>query len=97
MDQVHDTYNMIHACEVANEAEMAIGIRRASEFHELFDAALKESEGGNGEQYLGDHDMESDSALPSVIEISSGSIMEIESGSAPAPPLEPEPEGIDGV
>jgi hypothetical protein len=44
----------IHVCEVTNEAEMAIGIQRASEFHELFDAALKkESEGGNGEQYLG--------------------------------------------
>jgi hypothetical protein len=41
--------------------------------------------------------MESDSALPSVIEISSGSIMEITSGSAPTLPLEPEPEEIDGV
>ena len=32
---------MVHACEVANEAEKAIAIRRASGFNKLFEAALK--------------------------------------------------------
>ena len=41
MDQVRDTYNMAHGCEVANEAEKDIGIRRASGFNELFEAVLK--------------------------------------------------------
>src|SRR6266542_4193121 len=41
MDQVRDTYNMAHGCEVANEAEKDIGIRRASGFNELFEAFLK--------------------------------------------------------
>lgn len=49
MDQVRDTYNMVHACEVANEAEKAIAIRRASGFNELFEATLKkECEVGSG-------------------------------------------------
>src|SRR6266511_567291 len=54
MDQVHDTYNMAHGCEVANEAEKDIGIRRASGFNELFEAVLKkgcdagELEAGSG-------------------------------------------------
>ena len=41
VDQVRDAHNMIHACEIANEAERDIAIRRASEFNELFEAALK--------------------------------------------------------
>src|SRR6266542_2389698 len=41
MDQVCDTYNMAHGCEVVNEAEKDIGIRRASGFNELFEAVLK--------------------------------------------------------
>src|SRR6266540_1841488 len=41
MDQVCDTYNMAHGCEVANEAEKDIGIHRASGFNELFEAVLK--------------------------------------------------------
>ena len=32
---------MVHACEVANEAEREIGIWRASIFNELFEAALQ--------------------------------------------------------
>jgi hypothetical protein len=32
---------MVHACEVANEAEKATAIRRASGFNELFEAAVK--------------------------------------------------------
>lgn len=41
VDQLRDTYNMVHACEVANVAEKDIAIRRASGFNELFEAALK--------------------------------------------------------
>ena len=41
MDQVRDTYNMLDACDVANQAERDIAIRRASGFNELFEAALK--------------------------------------------------------
>jgi len=41
VDQLRDTYNMVHACEIANEAEKAIAIRRASGFNELFEVALK--------------------------------------------------------
>ena len=54
MDQVHDTYNMVHACEVANEAEKNIGNRRASGFNEFFEAVLnkeceiREVESGSG-------------------------------------------------
>jgi hypothetical protein len=40
MDQVRDIYNMVHACEIANEAERDIGIRRASGFNELYQAAI---------------------------------------------------------
>ena len=32
---------MVHACEVANEAEREIGIWRASIFNEVFEAALQ--------------------------------------------------------
>jgi hypothetical protein len=51
MDQLRDTYNMVHACEIANEAEKDIAIRRASGFNELFEAASKkecESDAGSG-------------------------------------------------
>ena len=41
MDKLRDTYNMVHACEVANEAEKDIAMRRASGFNELFEAVLK--------------------------------------------------------
>jgi hypothetical protein len=41
MDQLRDLYNMVHACEMANEAEKDIAIRRASGFNELYDAAMK--------------------------------------------------------
>jgi len=41
LDQLRDAHNMVHACEVANEAEKDIGIRRASGFNELYEAALK--------------------------------------------------------
>jgi hypothetical protein len=51
MDQLRDTYNMVHGCEIANEAEKAMAIRRASGFNELFEAALKKEcdrESGSG-------------------------------------------------
>jgi hypothetical protein len=56
MDQLRDTYNVVHACEVTNQAEKSIAIRRASGFNELFEAALNkecehrevESEAGSG-------------------------------------------------
>jgi hypothetical protein len=51
MDQLRDTYNMVHACEIANGAEKDIAIRRASGFNELFEAALRKEcdpEGGSG-------------------------------------------------
>lgn len=41
MDQLRDVYNMIHACEIANQAERDIAIRRASGFNELYEAAVK--------------------------------------------------------
>jgi len=41
VDQLRDTYNMVHACEVANVAKKDIAIRRASGFNELFEAAVK--------------------------------------------------------
>lgn len=41
MDHIRDTYNAVHACEMANQAEKDIAIRRASGFNELFEAALK--------------------------------------------------------
>ena len=54
MDQLRDTYNMVHACEVTNEAEKSIAIRRASGFNELFEAALnKECEHGEVEPEAG--------------------------------------------
>lgn len=40
MDKLRDTFNLVQACEVAQQAEKDIAIRRASGFHELFDAAL---------------------------------------------------------
>jgi hypothetical protein len=47
MDQIRDMYNMVHACEIANEAEKDITIRRASGFNELFQAVMqKECEEG---------------------------------------------------
>jgi hypothetical protein len=50
VDQLRDTHNMVHACEIANEAEKDIAIRRASGFNELFEAALKkECDGSNAE------------------------------------------------
>ena len=41
VDQLRDTYNMVHACEVGNVAEKDIAMRRASGFNELFEASLK--------------------------------------------------------
>lgn len=41
MDQVRDVHNMVHGCEIANEAERDVGIRRASGFNELHEAAVK--------------------------------------------------------
>jgi len=41
MDQIHNIYNMVHACEIANQSEKDIAIRRASGFNELFEAAVK--------------------------------------------------------
>jgi hypothetical protein len=40
MDQARDLYNMVHGCEIANEAERDIAIRRAAGFNELHVAAL---------------------------------------------------------
>ena len=40
MDQVRDIRNMLHACEVANEGEREVAMRRASGLNELFEAAL---------------------------------------------------------
>jgi hypothetical protein len=56
MDQLRDTYNMAHACEIANQAEKDIAMRRASGFNELFEAALKkecdvEEKSGSGETH----------------------------------------------
>ena len=48
MDQVHDIYNMVHGCEIANRVERDIGIRRASGFNELYEAANKECALGAG-------------------------------------------------
>jgi len=52
MDQLRDTYNMVHGCEVANEAEKEIAIRQASGFNELFEAALKKECQSKGESSL---------------------------------------------
>lgn len=41
MDQVRDVHNMVHGCEIANEAKRDVGIRRASGFNELHEAAVK--------------------------------------------------------
>jgi hypothetical protein len=41
MDHVRDTHDMVHACEIANEAEKAIAIRRASGFFKLHQASAK--------------------------------------------------------
>jgi hypothetical protein len=41
MDQLRDTYNMVHACQTANQSDKDLAIRRASGFNELFEAALK--------------------------------------------------------
>ena len=51
MDQLRDTYNMVHACQIANQSEKDIAIRRASGFNELFETALKKEidlEAGSG-------------------------------------------------
>ena len=51
VDQLCDTYNMFHACEIANQADKDVAIRRASGFNELYDAALKKecsSDTGSG-------------------------------------------------
>ena len=49
MDQARDLYNMVHGCEIANEAERDIAIRRAAGFNELYEAAVnKECEGDGG-------------------------------------------------
>lgn len=51
LDQLRDTYNMVHACKIANQAEKDIAIRRASGFNELYEAALKKEreEGANSD------------------------------------------------
>ncbi len=36
-----NTYNMVHACEIANKAEKSTAIQRASGFNELYKAAVK--------------------------------------------------------
>jgi len=41
--------NMVHACEMANETEKDIAIRRAFGFNELFEAALKKESEQNAE------------------------------------------------
>ena len=41
VDRLRDTYNMVHASQIVNEAERDLAIRRASGFNELFEAALK--------------------------------------------------------
>ena len=40
MDHLRDIRNMLQACEDANEGEREVAMRRASGFHELFEAAL---------------------------------------------------------
>ena|SRR6266508_4133702 len=52
MDQVCDTYNRVHGCEIASEAERDIRIQQASGFNELFEASSKK-ESEQGEVYLG--------------------------------------------
>jgi hypothetical protein len=80
MDQVRNTYNMVHACEVANKAEMAIGLRWASDFNELFEAAVKKECRHNSE--VEEDQMESPSGSVLVIEVGSESIMEVGSASS---------------
>jgi hypothetical protein len=49
LDQARDLYNMVHGCEIANEAERDIAIRRAAGFNELHEAAVnKECQGERG-------------------------------------------------
>jgi hypothetical protein len=64
MDQLRDTYNMVHACEIGNEAEKDIAIRRASGFNELYEAALKKESGQQSDPDA-DSDSEQQSGLRS--------------------------------
>lgn len=59
MDQARDIRNMLHACEVSNEGEREVAMRRASGFNELFEAALNKEcqtkskpKGRNGKEPL---------------------------------------------
>jgi hypothetical protein len=75
LDQLRDAYNMVHACETANEAERDIGIRRASGFNELYEAALKkESEAiPDSESASVESTPDSDSASVELLDQQSGS------------------------
>ena len=60
-DQVCDVYNRVHACEMASRADKDIGIRCASGFNELFEAALRKETEYKGES--GSRDGQSGSGL----------------------------------
>jgi hypothetical protein len=85
MDQIRDITNMVHACEIANEAETAIAIRRASLFNDLYRAAQNKEFQDEVEQ----DEMEMDSGensvtqrrVSSVIELTSDSVIEVRSQS----------------
>jgi hypothetical protein len=78
MDEVCDTYNAIHGCQIANEAETSIGIRRAFLFNKLHEAAMNKECGGDKVEVF---EINTDSEMESVIEVESGSVIEIESDS----------------
>jgi hypothetical protein len=97
MDQIRDITNMVHACEIANEAETAIAIRRASLFNELYRAAQNKEFPDEVEQ----DEMEMDSGensvtqrrVGSVIELTSDSVIEVRSQSV----IEVGSESVIGV
>lgn len=97
MDQIRDITNVVHACEIANEAETAIAIRRASLFNELYRAAQNKEFPDEVEQ----DEMEMDSGensvtqrrVGSVIELTSDSVIEVRSQSV----IEVGSESVIGV
>ena len=41
MDQLQDSFNMAHACQLADKAKIDIAVHQALGFNELYEAALK--------------------------------------------------------
>ena len=100
MDEIRDLTNMVHGLQVANEAEKAIGIRRASVFNELYEAAQKK-ECTAAKRRMEQDEMEMDSGensvtqrrVGSVIELTSDSVIEVRSQSV----IEVGSESVIGV